>query len=609
MGFSYNKAIELRPQKERALSTFFIAFFVSALIILPYIFLNGDFFKATAEQGFEQLGTFFLTPERLSKYYFPFGSVGFVVGAPIGLILSLIPAAALQYIGGAAMVLRISLSALFAYLFIRRFTRTPEAARLGSFLYAFSSAVIGITVNNQLQNLVVLFPLVLLAAEKLMTESRRVWLAVAVMGAALVNGHAALPLLIFLIAYVILRISSRDVKVDFSRAFGVFFEIIIGALSAAILFIPIAVVNAACTSPLEFTGIQALFRTGDAYLNILKSFFLPAEFSNGLLVADNSLRAHGLFGAYLPLLSMSGVIAYCGAKRGSAFKRIVIFSIVCLCVPILNKLFFIGNVAAGYMWFYMPALIFSLVSVMAFENREIPLGSGLKWSAAMTVIVSAIIAAYPQMNEYGGLTLGFFNNEGDIKANLIRFGIYVGIALIGIIATAIVLKAAESRDKSMFNALFVCAVLLSAALFWLYLATEVYYFESSLIPNHGGTLSDMLNVNIVNIPKLLHISMIISVAALGALAVYIIICIATHKKRRETEFSYPEGEELLELWLQYDEEDADGEDVEQEEEFSLESIAESLQMEYPVDVKPDEFKGGFNIVADIPEKKTVDTAE
>ena len=596
MGFSYNKAIELRPQKERALSTFFIAFFLSALVVVPYMFMNGEFFKNAAEQGFGQLGTFLLTPKDMSKYYFPFGAVGFIVGAPVGLLANVIPEFVLQYLGAFSIVLRVSLAALFGYCYIRRFTRTPEAARLGGFLYAFSGAVIGITVNNALHNLVVLFPLVLLAAETLMTESRRVLLALAVMGAVLLSPYAAMPMLTFLLVYVILRMTSRDVNVDFSRVFGVFFEILAGAFSVAILLVPAAVVNAMNTFDYRnFFDITALFNTGEAYLSVLKSFFLPPESVNSALslgVASNS----GLFGAYLPLLSMSGVIACCGAKKGSGFKRIIILSIVCLCIPALNYVFSLGNAVTGYAWLYMPTLVFALTSVMAFENRELPLGSGLKWSAAMTVIASAVFMAFPRITE-SGITLGFLENG---TQGLARFGIYAGIVLIGIIATAIVLKASECRDKSMFNALFVCTVLLSVAVFWLCLATEIYYFKSTLLSTNGGTLSAVLSLTGIDVARVLQISMISSVGVLGALVIYIIICISTHKKRSAAEFAYPEGEDLLELWQQYDEEDSDDYEPEKDDDFSLESIAESLQIEYPVDVKPDEFKGGFNIVADIP---------
>ncbi len=600
MGFSYNKAMLLRPQKGKGLSTFLFAFLISAAVLTPYIVSEVEFFAAGAELGSQQLGAFFLTSQDLGDYYFPIiGSLGMVIGAPVALLVQLIPSGILPYISGGVMALRIALAALTSYFFIRRFTRTPAAARLGAFLYAFSSAVIGITVNNAFQNAVVVFPLLLLAAEKLLTENRRMWLAITVFCAAIISGYALFNMLIFLIVYIVLRMTNRDTKVDFLRVFAVFFEIIAGALSAAILLVPIAVISVLST--FDFTGyigMDALFyESGQMYLSLLRSFLMPAESVNNAVMVNELTASKGLFGAYLPLVSLSGVIAFCGAKKYSSFKRIVIASVVISAIPVLNNLFSVANPAVGYMWFYMPTLIFALVSVMALENRDIAFTSGIKWSAALTVILSLIVLAFPQMGE-NGLIIGLYNGALS-KAGLIRMGIYGGVALIGIIILAVILKAADSRDKTMFNTLALSTGVLSAVTLWLYIATEVTFFKKSLLSSVSGTNADLLSLEKVSPDKLVYYSMLVSIAALGAMLVYLIICIATRKKRREAECEYPEGEELIEIWQRYDEEESDGYLDDDESEFSLDSIAESLQMEYPVNYDPDEFKGGFNIVTDI----------
>ncbi len=591
MGFSYNKAISLRPHKSRGFSTFLFVFLIASAAISPYAVMNKEFFAVAAERGVQQLGSFLLTPADLKGYFFPiFGSLGMVIGAPVALLSPLIPNGVLPYVAAGIMALRIAFSALTAYFFIRRFTRTPEAARLGAMLYSLGSAVAVITVNNAYNNMLILFPLMLLAAEKLMTESRRMWLAVSVIATVLLSGYAAWSALIFLIGYCIIRMSSRDIRVDFSRVFAVLFEIIIGAASAAILLVPAFFVAFTSAKIDDFVGVKTLFPDAEYAFSALRAFLIPAESANSPIIT--ALAG----GAYLPLLSLSGVIAYCGAKKYSAFKRVIIASVAALGIPLLNKLFSLGNPAEGAMWLFMPTLIFAAVTAVAIENREIKFSAGIKWSVALTVIFGAVMLAFPRL-EGDSIAFGLYGAAA--KSGAIRIIIYIALALLGLLLTAILFRAADGRDKTLFNALTLGTAIFGAASLWLYIATEVRYFEKSLFYTFTDTNSALLKIDGVQADKLIYYSMLVSVAALGALLIYLIVCISTHKKRREAEFSYPEGEALMEMWTALDEEYGEA-PVEEVEEFTLDSIAEQLGNEYPVNVDSNEFKGGFNIV--VPEE-------
>ena len=153
----------------------------------------------------------------------------------------------------------------------------------------------------------------------------------------------------------------------------------------------------------------------------------------------------------------------------------------------------------------------------------------------------------------------------------------------------------NSGKTTLFNALTLGAAIFGGASLWLYIATEVRYFEKSLFYTFTDTNTALLSLDGVQADKAIYYSMLVSVAAFGALLVYLIICISTRKKRREAEFSYPEGEALMEMWTALDEEFGEA-PVEEAEEFTLDTIAEQLGAEYPVNVDSAEFKGGFNIV-------------
>lgn len=600
MFFSYNKAMSLRPRQERALSTFFISLLVATVAIVPYILTSSAFAAETVRAGLGSLGMIYLSPESIGADYklLLMDKFGMVLGSPLG-FLQWLPEAVLPYVFGAIMVLRTALSALTAYFFIRRFVRMPETARLGAFLYAFSSGVIGVTVTGALNNGTVILPLILLSAEKLMTENRKMLLLISLFVCSIINPYAVWSIGIFLIVYLIIRLTSADVKSTAAVIFRLVAEISLGVLSAAVMLVPlsfICVVNN--FSYFEYIGLGALIKEGNI-IEILRSIFLPAESFVSPVALGETAASGGLFGAYLPLISISGVIAFCSAKRGSGFKRIIVASFVFLAVPALNSLFSIVNPTALYSWFYIPALIFALTSVMALEDREISFSSGFKWTVVMTVIVSAVILVYPTFTE-NGVTFGLYNGAIS-KAAFIRFAIYAGIAILGLIASIIAYKMSENRSHILFNTLFFVTAIISAIEVWIYAATENKYIAESLFDLQIPTISDKLYYEGLELGLLLFVSQFITIAALGGVLIYVIFCIATAKKRAEAECEYPEGEALLKKWEEI--ENDDDVEIQGAQEFSLESIAENLGNEYPVN-NSDEFAGGFNIVTDISSKNS-----
>ena len=600
MFFSYNKAMSLRPRKERALSTFFFSLLVGAATVLPYILISSAFAAETVKAGLGSLGMIYLTPEAIGTDYklLLMDKFGMVLGSPLG-FLGWLPETVLAFVFGGLMVFRTALSALTAYFFIRRFVRMPETARLGAFLYAFSSGVIGVTVTGAMNNGAVMLPLILLAAEKLMTENRKMLLLICIFLCSLINPYALWSIGIFLIVYLIIRLTSTDVKCTAAVIFRLIAEISLGVLSAAVMLVPLSVICVVNNlSYFEYVGLSALVREGSV-LEILRAVFLPAESVQSPVALGETAAFGGLFGAYLPLISLSGVIAFCGAKKGSGFKRIIVASFVFLAVPAPNSLFSIVNPTALYSWFYIPALIFALTSVMALEDRDISLSSGFKWSMVATVLLSAVILLYPSFTE-NGITFGLYNGAIS-KAAFIRFTIYAGIAALGLIATMIAYKMSENRSHILFNTLFFATAIVSAVQMWLYAATENEYLSKRLFSTENLTNADKVYCEGLDLGKLLFVSQFITIAAIGGVLIYVIFCIATHKKRAETGCEYPEGEALLKKWEDIESE----EDIEipQAEEFSLESIAENLGNEYPVN-NSEEFAGGFNIVTDISSKNS-----
>ncbi|MBQ6815850.1 MAG: YfhO family protein [Clostridia bacterium] len=592
MGFSYKKAMELRPQKERWLSTFVITLLISGIVILPFVFTRPEFFASFFEQGFYQIPFYRLTLSFVGSTFIHsiLNAVGYAFGSPVAILLGFVPQNLWAYVCALIYVFRFAAAALTAYFFIRRFTYTPEAARLGGILYAFCSCTAGGVLTNQLQMAVVLFPLVLLALENLLTENKRVIFALLMFLISILNPYATGSIIIFVILYFVIRVTTKGVKATFGRILTFAAELLLGVLAAALLLIPTAFVAFKGGFLVDnFTGTNAvLYNNSLTYLNVFALMFLPSDsVTTPVLFGYNNL-----LGAWLPVFSVAGAAAFCSNNKGSAFKRILIASLVISLVPALNKTFSLFNPSLGFAFSYMPLLIMSLTTVMALENREINLKGSLGGTLALTVIFVALVAFLPQITEQG-LAFGIYNNAPQ-KEYLIRFSVLGGLAIISVLTGLVLVSANKKRNKKFFNIALIPTVVFSAVSAWVYIATEVKYFQK-YATQQGISNNDMyLSNSLLKINAVWYVAVNISMVAIVLFIIYAIVCLCTKNKRNQTEYICPEGEALIEVWKNYDQEDNERE-FNDEEDFSLESIAESLSKEYPVNLNSDEFKGGFNI--------------
>ena len=247
MRFSYSKAAVLRPQKEKGLSTFLIAIFVATAFFLPYIFSSkgyftfyGDFnaqqipFYQLCHQAVREGNVFWSHTTDLGANFI--GSYSFyLLGSPFFWITLPFPNEVLPYLMGPLLILKFGCAALTAYFYIRRFTRTSDAARLGGILYAFSGFSIYNIFFNHFHEAIIIFPLLLLSVELLITENRRFTFALTVCACAVVNYYFFFGMVIFTVIYFFVRLSMGAIKVRFSRFLAFAFEAVLGlALSAAV---------------------------------------------------------------------------------------------------------------------------------------------------------------------------------------------------------------------------------------------------------------------------------------------------------------------------------------------------------------------------------------
>ena len=192
MNFSEHKSLLLRPQKEKLLSTFLISLFVAAAFFVPYMIIDkgyfifyGDFnvqqipFYQGCHQAIKEGNIFWSWTTDLGANFI--GSYSFyLLGSPFFWLTLPFPNSFVPYLMGPLLILKFACAAVTAYLYIRRFTRTADAARLGGILYAFSGFSVYNIFFNHFHEAIIVFPLLLLSLELLITENRRFGFALTV---------------------------------------------------------------------------------------------------------------------------------------------------------------------------------------------------------------------------------------------------------------------------------------------------------------------------------------------------------------------------------------------------------------------------------------------
>ncbi len=473
MVYSYKKAMTLRPQKEKWLSTFLIALATATVIFLPFIISDDGYFLFYGDFNVQQIPFYQLCHDAVRNGNFGWnqytdlgvnfiGSYSFyLLGSPFFWLTIPFPNWMVPYLMGPLLILKFACAALTAYLFIRRFTRTPEAARLGGILYAFCGFSIYNIFFNHFHEAIIVFPLLLLSLELFITENRRGFFAFCVFLSATVNYFFFYGMVVFTIIYFIIRLCSKAIKISFGRFLTLAFEAIIGLLMSAAILLPTVICVLGVERTSEFlTGWNAImYGKEQIYLNVIECFFFPPDLpARPVFFPDANVKWSSL-GGWLPVFSMVGVFAWCGAKKGNWLKRIICTSFVFAMFPILNSAFSFFNTAYYARWFFMPILLMALATVMALEDREVEWNSAFRWVGFITLAFTLVIGFFPHETTEGSYAFGIFNNNTS-STFVTRFWVTCAIAIVSLLVALALVKACQRKDRSFFNVAlcFVCVV-------------------------------------------------------------------------------------------------------------------------------------------------------
>ena len=356
----------------------------------------------------------------------------YILGSPFFWLTLLFSDGAIPYIMAWVTALKYGVMAATAYAFMRRHLRTHVGALLGALMFAFAGYQGAVLVYNHFHDAVAFFPLFLCTFEDLfkVRENGRRRVAGFVLMCTLmlvINYYFFVGQCVFLVIYYFTVIADykkgwKSVLADVMRAF---FCGLAGIMLAGAYILP-AVYYTMGNSRLSqvLLGYDLVaYSEPTMFWGIVKNVFMLPDVSGLNSMLNQSFSRVSGIGAYIPLFSMSGVIAYFIYNKGlDKWKKLCITCAAFALVPVLNALFSALNSEYYARWYYMPLLVMAMLTGWAVENRE-EASEAVRKGAVTVMIVSGLIAlmgVLPAKDEDGNLTvLGALKNYEQLISEII----------------------------------------------------------------------------------------------------------------------------------------------------------------------------------------------
>ncbi len=475
MTFSQRKQSLFPNDRWAPFNTFLTAVLCAACCFIPYMIMDDGYFLFFGDFNVQQIPFYQLAHDavRNGEMGWSFttdlganfiGSYSFyLLGSPFFWLTIPFPNSFVPYLLGPLLILKFGCAALTAHLYISRFTKNPLSAQLGGMLYAFSGFSVYNIFFNHFHEPLIFFPLLLLSFEYLITERRRGFFALMVCICAVTNYFFFVGMMVFGVIYMFVRLISKAVRPHWSLILWTVFEVVLGIGLAAFMLLPsyLAISDSSRVDNITLGWNSLLYGKESIYANIIEIFFFPPDLPARPVMFPKADVKWSSLGAWMPVFSMVGVFAYCGAKEKSWLKRVIVTCAVMAFVPVLNSAFYAFNDAYYARWFYMPILMMCLATVMAVEDSRIEWKKAFLRVSGITLLITAVIGLFPQFdadNEDAELVIGLFTDPEN-QMYVVRFIVTCAIAIGALVALGFALRQRKKNlNRFLQTALILVAV-------------------------------------------------------------------------------------------------------------------------------------------------------
>lgn len=429
------------------LKSFLIALIAAVVMFLPSIIWDEGYFLFLGDFNSQQVPFYKLAHEAVRSgnlgwnWYTDLGAnfIGsytfYLLGSPFFWLSLPFPNDWVPYLMGPLLMLKYALMSMTATAWLRRYVKHVEYAVLGGLLYAFSGYTMYNTFFNHFLDVMVFFPLMLIGMDELVEHNTRGVFALSVALCAVVNYVFFAGEAVFMVLYFVMKVWMGGYKTTFKRFLAVAAEAVLGFLISAFLVLPSLIVMLQNPRSSGFlTGYDFwIYDYERKPWVILLTFFFPPELpSQPILITDSYMRWTSVQ-AYLPLISMCGVIAFVRENHRHWLKNFLILLVIIAFIPGLNSIFTMMNDSYYARWYFMLVLMLVLASVLALEQgSDEQIRGGLKITAVFTAVVILAMLFTPRMETKttqqpvesvgpdGKLTV----EMQEVKEEVMEFGIY-----------------------------------------------------------------------------------------------------------------------------------------------------------------------------------------
>lgn len=481
-----------KRSKERYGLVFLLGFAIMMITLIPLIIRGNGIFVYYGDYNLQQIPFYNLANDAVRggqfgwNWYTDLGT-GFIssysfylLGSPFFWLTVLFPRWAVTYSMPVLLAVKHGLATLTSYVYIRRFVRGKTTALTGALLYAFSGFQIYNIFFNHFHDVTAFFPLMLIAMEENINNHRKGVFAVTVALMAAINYYFFCGQVVFLILYYLFRMKCPDFHTSWKKFFGLCIEAIIGTAIAGIILVPsfFGVINNPRVDSKMYDTEILLYDDRVTILKVIQTFFMPSDPPAYPILFDTESKWTSI-GGYFPLLGMLGVITFMRTHRKHWATRLSYCLIIFAFVPVLNSLFQAANSYYYARWFYMPILIFAMMTARTIDEEGIKIKPAIVFS--LVVLAVFIVQSLMPSKIIDDETVVLFSVPNDLG----YFFITVAIALFSLLIAGYLFdmkKRGKPYEKAMLwtTAAFCIGLILNTSIYATYVkeGTENNYKES-----------------------------------------------------------------------------------------------------------------------------------
>ncbi len=451
-----------KPKLGGVALSFLLGCAVALAIFVPFLIVDSGFFLYAGDYNSQQIsfysyvqqflktggGTWSWATDLGSSFITSYSFYN--LGSPFLWITLPFPNSWMPYLMVPLFCLKFGSIAAAACLYLQRYAKTRNMAVIVSLAYAFCGFNVYNIFFNHMLDAVVYFPLILWAMDGFVYEKRRGFFALFV-GLALLNSYFFfIGNVVFALIYFVVKVACKEYKITLGRFAQLGFEAVLGVGIGMVLLLP-SVLNLMGNPRTDnfASGFgMMIYGNSQQYFAILSSMFLPPDAPYIPNIFTDATIKWTSMSAFLPIVSMAGVFAYCRSRKGGSIKILLYISLLMAFIPILNSSFYAFNSSYYARWFYMPLLFACFATLRSLEDPQSTMLSGIKITAGITAAF-AVFALLPtkENNEW---TLGVVQQQS-------KFWLTWLTAMLGILAFYVLWRG--WRGRARFAPLLLAAVM------------------------------------------------------------------------------------------------------------------------------------------------------